>query len=106
MLVPRKVFTSKTGTGVSEVFVAQWYPKVAAVLNLTYGGTPTITVLLEGSLDGVSYVTLATGTYTSGALQKLSKAVGSTEWYLYYRLNITANTNVTVVDAYIGAGGS
>lgn len=104
MLVPRKVFTSKTGTGASEIFTANWYPKVAAVLNLAYGGTPTITVLLEGSLDGVSYVTLATGTFTTGALQKLEKPdIG---WYLYYRLNITANTNVTVTDAYIGAGGA
>jgi hypothetical protein len=103
MIVPRKVFTSKTGTGASEIFVGQWYPNVSAVLNLAYGGTPTITVNLEGSLDGVSYVVLATGTFTSGQFQKLEKpAIG---FYLCYRLNVTANTNVTVTDAYIGAGG-
>ena len=104
MLEPRKVFTNKTGTGVSELFTAQWYPDVAAVLELTYGGTPTITVALEGSMDRTNWVSLATGTYTSGTPKNLEKPV--TGWYLYYRLNITANTNVTVESAYIGAGGA
>ena len=100
------MFDGKTGTGESEVFCAQWYPLVVAILNLAYGATPTITVKLQGSLDNVSWIELATGTFTSGAIQKLARAVGSTEWYLYYRLSITANTNVTVTDAYIGAGGA
>jgi hypothetical protein len=102
MLVPRKVFTAKTGNGSSEVFTAQWYPNIAAILALTYGSTPTVTVALEGSLDGVSYVSLASATYTSGTPKNLEKPV--TGWYLYYRLTLTANTNVTV-DAWIGAGG-
>jgi hypothetical protein len=102
MLSPRKVFTAKTGNGSSEVFTAQWYPDVAVVLALTYGSTPTVTVALEGSLDGTNWVSLTGATYTTGTPKNLEKPV--TGWYLYYRITLTANTNVTV-DAWIGAGG-
>jgi hypothetical protein len=97
------VFAAKTGNGSSEVFAAQWYPNVAAVLSLTYGSTPTVTVALEGSLDNVNWVSLASATYTTGAVKNLEKPV--TGWYLFYRLTLTLNTNVTV-DAWIGAGGA
>lgn len=97
------MFAAKTGNGSSEVFTAQWYPNVTAILALTYGATPTVTVALEGSLDGTNWVSLASATYTSGAVKNLEKPV--TGWYLYYRLTLSANTNVTV-DAWIGAGGA
>jgi len=97
------VFAAKTGNGSSKVFTAQWYPNVTAVLALTYGTTPTVTVALEGSLDNVNWVSLASATYTSGALKNLEKPV--TGWYLHYRLTLTLNTDVTV-DAWIGAGGA
>ena len=97
------MFAAKTGNGSSKVFTAQWYPNVTAVLALTYGTTPTVTVALEGSLDNVNWVSLASATYTSGALKNLEKPV--TGWYLHYRLTLTLNTDVTV-DAWIGAGGA
>jgi hypothetical protein len=104
VIPPRQVFTNKTGTGTSEVFTGEWCVNVSAVLSLSYGATPTITVNLEGSMDGTNWVSLTNATWTSGTPQKLEKP--ATGYYLFYRLNITANTNVTVTSALIGAGGA
>ena len=103
MIPPTQIFLNKTGTGTSS---AVHYPNsinVTAFLNLTYGATPTITVKLEGSMDNQNWLELATGTFTSGTPQKLVKP--SNEYYQFYRLNITVNTNVTIVSAYIGGNG-
>lgn len=104
MPVSEKVFDAKTGTGVSKVVHGISHPIVTAFLKLTHGATPTITVELQGSPDGQTWKTLASGTWTDvdGSPQILSKPAN--EFYMQYRLNITDNTNVTV-DAWIMSGG-
>jgi hypothetical protein len=99
-LVNNKVFDSLTigFTGTSDP-VRIIGRDVMALLNLTYGSTPTITVNLEGSVDGNNWIIAATGTFTTGQLQKLVKTAG--ESYEFYRLNVTANTNVTVTTGHI-----
>lgn len=98
MIPPQKVFDGKTGTGASSgVHFGNVLNSVIAQLNLTYGSTPTITVGLEGSQDHTNWIELATGTFTTGTPKELT----TTKPYQHYRLNITANTNVTVT-GYIG----
>ncbi len=107
----QKMFLAKTGTGVS---LPASIPSrnVLAFCNLTYGATPTITLALEGSYDGTNWARIVcqddsdttqasalTFTYTTGS-PKAFRPTGR-PFYPYYRVNITANTNVTV-DAWIG----
>lgn len=74
---------------------------VMAKLVLAYG--TTITVNLQGSNDGgVTYTTIATGTYTSGTPKYLHAPAGRS--YRRYRLNISVNTGCTVTKGYIGTG--
>jgi len=95
VIEPRKVFTDKTGTGNSEVFCAQWYPIVTAVIIRT-GGTAH-ECKLQGSLDGVNWVDVATG------ITGDHKSVAN-EWYLFWRLVIVSNDGT--INAWIGAGGA
>jgi hypothetical protein len=103
MIPPQKVFENKTGTGASSGVHFPNSINVLAQVNLSYGSTPTITMKLEGSHDNQNWIELASETWTSGTPQKLVKP--SNEYYQFYRLNITVNTNVTIVSAYIGGNG-
>ncbi len=100
-----KVFAAKTGTGASSAHGGGGNP--TAFLVLTYGATPTITIALQGSNDNTNWETLvchddnvtaqtkaASFVYTAGSPQAFLASNPSI--YLFYRLNITANTNVTV----------
>lgn len=94
MLEPRKVFTSKTGTGFSEVFTAQWYPKVTVQIKRTDGTAHS--AQLQGSLDKTNWVDV--GSAITGAFGN------SDVWFLWWRLNLTSNDGT--IDAWIGAGGA
>lgn len=79
----------------------------AVVITSTVGATPTVTVAIQGSVDGTNWfnvpyavqsapttyvvtnITITTATTTAYFLQG---DIG----YQYVRLNLTANTNVTI----------
>ena len=107
----KEVFTSKTGNGNSlEVqrhelgLIAQVRQPIMAKLVLAYGATPTVTVALQGlRLADETWETLVEATYTTGTPQYL-KCDPRKGRHRRYRLNLSANTNVTVTTAHIGIG--
>ena len=88
------MFDAKTGTGVSKIFTAQWYPKLTVQIKRTDGSAHAID--LQGSLDGVNWVTVGATITTDYS--------SSDTWFLYWRLNMTANDGT--IDAWIGCGGA
>jgi len=105
---PKTVFTNKTGTGLSSEVTKRdlrliGSPKpIIAKLRLSYGETATITVNLEGKQFNGEWAIITTKTFTS-LTPKYIHSEGQTRCHKY-RLNITANTNVTVTSAQIGTG--
>jgi len=107
-----EVFSAKTGTGASTVVKRNQLVKVGqqpvmAKMTLSYGGTPTITIALQGSRDGgVTWEDIVEGTYTTGSPKYLHARLATQPRVRYHqwRLNISANTNVTVDKGYIGIG--
>lgn len=110
MLRKKQVFTNKTGTGASSEVSATYLYRggmvrlpVMAKLELTYGGTPTITIALQGyRLADATWIDLASATYTIGSPKYLTSDVPKK--CNKYRLNISANVNVTVTAGNIGVG--
>ena len=104
------MFTNKTGTGLStEVQNHSLYkgasPRlpVMAKFAMTIGTTPTITMILQGLRTAdETWIQLATATQTVAGTYYLHADVPKK--CRRYRLNITANTNVTVISASIGIG--
>jgi len=104
------VFTTKTGTGEStEVQAHQLYKgqrvrlPVMAKYVMTVGGTPTITLALQGlRLADNTWIELAAATKTVAGTYYLTSGVPKK--CHRYRLSISANTNVTVTSAHIGVG--
>lgn len=82
-------------------------------ITSTVGATPTVTVALEGSGDGttwfaVPYTDPATPDTSSVATFTITTATVTRKYaragfpYRFFRLNFTANTNVTLtVDVYV-----
>jgi len=101
-LVVYKVAEAKTGNFTSRT-IRLPATNVNAVVTTTIGATPTVTVTLDGSMDNSNWVTgtgTATVIITTAVSTKLVRPAG--EFYEFYRLNFTANTNVTIAFAYIG----
>lgn len=73
-----------------------------AKLELSYGSTPTITIHIEGVELDDSWTSLVNDAFTTGSPQYLK--IPPQKRHRKYRLNITANTNVTVDHAYLGTG--
>jgi len=96
----QKVFNAKTGTGVSEIASMAVCRDVIAFCRFSYGATPTITIQLEGSADGETWILTGTALVTTTGTPKII-IKGTGEVFPLYRLNITANTNVTVDEAWI-----
>jgi len=104
------VFTNKTGTGAStEVQAKNLFAgrvphlPVMAKYAMTVGATPTITIALQGlRLADNTWVELAAATKTKAGTYYLTSDVPKK--CHRYRLNISANTNVTVTSASIGVG--
>ena len=104
----KRVFTNKTGTGLSSevprtfLFRGGLRLPVGAKLALTYG--TTITMQLQGlRVADDTWETLDEQTWTTGS-PKYLHAFGKIHGFRRYRLNITANTDVTVDTADIGVG--
>jgi len=105
---PQEVFSGKTGTGASSEVTRKKLLKhlsrpIMAKMTLTYG--TTITIQLQGSrIMSTSWETIAEGTFTTGSPKYLHQTDNPEKRYEKYRLNISANTGVTVDKAYIGIG--
>ena len=107
----KEVFSAKTGTGTSTEaqrhelgLIAQLRQPVMAKLALTYGEEATITVKIQGlKLINNTWEDLDEDTFTTGSPVYLH-ATNAKGRHRRYRLNITANTEVTVDKAYIGVG--
>ena len=114
-LNPTTIATGLTGNVASDVAQAQDYTDGpgAVVITSTVGATPTVTVAIQGSANGTNWfnvpyalqsapttyvitnITITTATTVTYLLQT---GIG----YSYLRLNLTANTNVTLdAKAYI-----
>ena len=105
-----QVFTNKTGTGASdEVQNHQLYSAMKARLPvmakfvMTVGATPTITIALQGKqINSETWGNLTSVTKTTAGTYYIATEGGKK--CTRYRLNISANTNVTVSSAHIGVG--
>lgn len=101
--------TAQTGTGASTNVANRGDgPGAGAlVVTTTVGATPTITFTIEGSADGTNWYAAAyslVATPETVAVAAITITTAVTTTYLlrpdhawdYLRLNITANTNVTI----------
>ena len=108
---PQKVALSaaQTGTGASTNVADRGAATGPAHLRITstIGATPTATVNLEGSADGSTFFNIAYATAAAPetpVVTALTITTATTGHYIlrpnqpwrYFRLNITANTNVTL----------
>jgi hypothetical protein len=109
-LEPTTLLTTSLATGPSPAASAEREDLSgpgAVVITSTIGATPSATVNIEGSVDGVNwfnipYALVATpSTYTVSALT-ITTAVTTTyllqanQPWQFVRLNVTANVNVTL----------
>lgn len=109
--------TTQTGTGDSTNTMDRWYTlsgPVLLVITTTVGATPTVTVNIQGSMDGtnfynVGYALMATPETITVAAITITSA--TTNRYIlrnnvpwrWVKLVYSANTNVTITaDAYAG----
>lgn len=106
MLPVVKIIDEETGTGkASEIFRAQWYPKVVAYVKQTGSGL-ALSVKLQGSINGTDWVDIGSAITANGILTNFVAAYGDI-WYPLYRIYITTNTGtLPVLNAWIGAGGA
>jgi len=109
--------TGQTGNGDSTNYASRemtaLMPGGAVVITSTVGATPTVTVNIQGSIDGVQYfnvpyalvatprtfvvsaITITTAVSTTYLLQELVA-------YRFIKLVLSANTNVTLTaNAYL-----
>lgn len=108
---PNKVnlSTSQTGTGQSTNVAGRYGATGPALLTIvsTVGGSPTVTVAIEGSSDGsdwfpVAYADAATPETVSVATFAITTATTTRKIlrpfhpWSYLRLTYSANTNVTL----------
>jgi len=108
MIHAKEVFSEKTGTGASEevtrkeLRILHASRPIMAKMTLTYG--TTITIQLQGSqIMKTTWETLQEKTFTTGSPKYLHNPDGEKR-FEKYRLNISANTGVTVDKAYVGVG--
>ena len=81
------------------------------VANFTAGATPTVAVAIQGSFDGVAWQTLV---FTKEGAAAETKVITVTEtatgyfyyviskgWWPYIRINLSANTNMTLNEGWL-----
>jgi hypothetical protein len=101
--------TSQTGTGASTNTLDRSGSQGAALLTITsvVGATPTVTVAIQGSADGVNWWSIPYATAvapTTVVVAALTITTATTAHYIiqpnvpvqFVRLNLSANTNVTL----------
>lgn len=99
---------AQTGTGPSTNIVDQGGALGPALLQIVsaIGATPTVTVAIEGSVDGTTWFPVAysdtpiaaasISTFTITTATTTRKFLAANQAWRYLRLNYTANTNVTL----------
>ena len=106
--------SAQTGNSDSTNVVDRGALRTSGVLTITstVGATPTVTVALLCSVDAVNWVALpyqtpaAPATIVSTALAAITTATTSVYWippsygWRYLKLNMSANTNVTLTTTY------
>lgn len=105
-----------TGNFSSQLAILGPKTKVTAWFRMTVGATPTVTVKLQGSYDNSNWFdvvfidstdTAATPTkqtskaFTTASNHVIHKAHG--DGFPLYRLDFSANTNVTIKQAFISS---
>ena len=101
--------TAQTGTGASTNVLDRSGSQGAALLTIvsTVGATPTVTVAIQGSADGVNWWSIPYATSaapTTVVVANLTITTATTAHYIiqpnvpvqFVRLNLSANTNVTL----------
>ncbi len=101
--------TAQTGTGASTTVFDRSGSQGAALLTIvsTVGATPTVTVAIQGSADGVTWWSIPYATAaapTTVVVANLTITTATTAHYIiqpnvpvqFIRLNLSANTNVTL----------
>lgn len=79
----------------------------ASVVTKDIGATPTVTAKIQGSMDGVTDwddIAGATATITTNTTTNITPTLPN-KWYKYYRLDLSAFTNITVDSASLWASG-
>ncbi len=115
---PVNLSTAQTGNGDSTNIARRGIRGAdrpgAIVITSTVGATPTVTVNIQGSVDGVNYVNVpyaVQGTFTGVyVVAALTITTATTQFYMlqpnwpyrFVKLALSANTNVTLTaDAYL-----
>lgn len=112
-----RLSNAQTGTGPSTNVLDRGAARSACLLKLvsTVGATPTVTVAVEGSADNSSWWSVpyaVAATPETPVVAALTVTTAVTAYYVlrpdhpwrYLRLNLSANTNVTLTADVQGAG--
>lgn len=118
-LVPSVALSAaQTGNGFSTNIIDRGIIRSGGLLQIanTAGATPTVTIDIQGSIDGVTYWNVAYATQAAPETATIASIVvtaTATNQYIlreghpwrYLRLNYTANTNETLTATYWSSGG-
>jgi hypothetical protein len=105
------VTANTTGNFDSADITALGAEAVTASITTTVGSTPTVTAALQGSLDRSNWCTLDSATITTATTTFLrhkahDSSSGKGGVFKFYRIDFSANTNVTVTAAWLAAIGA
>lgn len=108
--------SAQTGNGASTNVADRGTDRTAAILKIvsTIGATPTVTVNIEGSANGSDWINVAYATTAAPetpVVAALTITTAVTSFYIlrpghpwrFLRLNLSANTNVTLTAELQGA---
>lgn len=114
VIAPGNLQTAQTGNADSTNTVLDLDYSRPAVIRVisTVGGTPTVTVNIQGSVDGTTFYNIPyalVGAPSTFVLTALTITTAVTTFYLlqtgqawsYVKLVMSANTNVTLTSDYI-----
>lgn len=108
-----QVFTNKTTAGASVPLGPTNHKFVGAtIVTDNVGASPSATIAIQGSFNGTNFEDIlnATATITTATTTIIKPKSGTInsraeEWYPYYRLNISAITDIRVASASLAIGG-
>lgn len=110
---PGNLCTALTGNvdSTNTILDVDWGRPSAIEIVSTIGATPTVTVNIRGSIDGVTFYNIPYALVTAPStfvLTALTITTAVTSWYLlqtgqawnYVKIVLSANTNVTLTADY------
>jgi hypothetical protein len=113
VVAPGSLCSAQTGTGDSTntILDLDWARPSAVKVTTTVGATPTVTVNIQGSIDGTTFYNIPyalTSAPSTFVLTALTITTAATTVYLlqsgqawnYVKLVFSANTNVTLTATY------